>query len=51
MRRQLLALGVVGLITMRADAAVKVEKTEYKGWVGGSQGRRIEQDGLHRGPW
>jgi hypothetical protein len=33
MRRQLLALGVVGLITMRADAAVKVEKTEYKGWA------------------
>lgn len=33
MLRKLLALVVVGLITIRADAAVRVEKTEYKGWA------------------
>ena len=33
MFQKLLAIALIGLFTMRLDAAVNVEKTEYKGWT------------------
>jgi hypothetical protein len=33
MFQKLLAIALIGLFTMRLDAAVNIEKTEYKGWT------------------